>query len=222
MYTIMTGLSRWRACLALAIPLLLFAACTDDGLTVAPSAPQLTPAAGGRATDLSGEAWVRGSVSILLEGPWGVSSLVQANPVAQAVHADVTASIYTLRKWHGTMSSTEVTNACTALNGTTCGTWDDIPNYCSVHADDPDEGAPGAAGQASGYMTARWEDKSAMTTANAYRSCPSLGTSGGSGGNPVPGSGGQTCYEAWYVWADGSHPDQFIGIVCFGGGINAS
>ena len=223
MYTNMTGLSRRRACLALALPMFLLAACTDAGQVAAPSAPQLTPATGSRA-DIREEAWLKGSVSVLLQGPYGVASQVQASPIARVVHSEVSASIRTLRNWHGSISNIEVFNQCTWLNGTICSTWDDIPDYCSVRPDEPDEGAPGAEGQASGTMSAAWDGWGLSTYAFAQNSCPSvIGRSGGGGGGGSgPGSGGTTCYEAWYVWADGSNPDQFIGIVCFGGGTNAS
>jgi hypothetical protein len=225
MYTVTSGRSRHALCLALTISLALLGACSADGRIAAPSARPFAPTAAAAAMDAditdpaNPELSIKGDVSISLTGPFGVTAGVTASQKASWVHAEVTASVWTLRNWHGASYSTEITNQCTYFNATRCTTWDDISNWCSTRADD-DEPPPGAAGIATGRMSGQWATRSAATTVSTENSCPGVASSsgGGDGGSPSGGSGGVTCYEAWYVWSDGSRPDQFIGIVCFGSG----
>jgi hypothetical protein len=224
MYTVTSGRSRQRLRLALTISLVLLGACNEDGRIAAPAARALAPTAAAAVMDAditdppNPELSLKGEVSISLTGPFGVMSSVTASQKASYVHAEVTASVWTLRNWHGGSYSTEITNQCTYFNATRCITWDEISNWCLPRTDD-DEPPPGAAGTATGYMSGRWVEQRASTSVSTKNSCPGVVTSGGgSAGSPSGATGGQTCYEAWYVWSDGSHADQFIGTVCFGGG----
>lgn len=155
----------------------------------------------------------------LSTGSMGVYNEASVEQKASFIRATVDATI-TARNANdgGGAGSTHVVNQCSISNAFFCTTFDFIPDYC--HADPhTGEGAPGATAKGDGTYSASWKDLSASLSLHATDQCPAkvISYRGGSdGGGSVTGAG-EVCYEAWLVYPDGSHPDQYIGIVCFSG-----
>lgn len=153
----------------------------------------------------------------LSTGAMGVYNEASVTQKASFIRATVDARI-TARNANdgGGAGSTQVVNECTIRNAYFCTTFDFIPDYC--HADPyTGEGAPGATAIGDGTYAAEWLESSASLSLRASDQCPAKVISYRGGNSNVQTGAGQVCYEAWLVYPDGSHPDQYIGIVCFSG-----
>ena len=154
----------------------------------------------------------------LSTGSMGVYNEASVEQKASYIRATIDATI-TARNANdgGGAGSTHVVNQCSISNAFFCTTFDFIPDYC--HADPyTGEGAPGATGSGDGTYAANWKELSASLALHVTDQCPAKLVSYRGGTGSTEGTGaGQVCYEAWLVYPDGSHPDQYIGIVCFSG-----
>jgi hypothetical protein len=153
----------------------------------------------------------------LSTGSMGVYNEASVELKASYVRATIDAMI-TARTANagGGAGTTHVMNQCRSYNAFFCATFDFIPDYC--HANPIiGEGAPGATASGIGTYEAGWRDQSASLSLHGTDQCPgkSISYRGGDGSNGSGSSSGQVCHEAWLVYPDGSHPDEYIGTVCF-------
>jgi hypothetical protein len=199
----------------------LIAACNGSGADAGPTRPfhAGTPmyAIDPDVTDPADAAsTMTGSISLAInqESP-KVTSLLIVSQKASRLQSDVHAIITALGTEIGSPQETYVTNACDRVNTFSCATTDPIPQYCKASGS---SGAPGAKGFGTANFTADWVNAFAFLDVRADVSCPAIAqkSTPGGGGFPGDGGGGMICYEVWAVWGDGSHPDIYLGIACFG------
>jgi hypothetical protein len=206
---------RSVAALACVLAVAMLSGCTgntDAGRSLRPIASD--PAVSADVVDPgSSQSTLSGTLIIVLDGTAPhVYNLAVTSDIAKKIDINVNATVTALgANQGGGAGVAEVVHPRTCLNVGICSTWDAIPTFC---VPDPRGIAPGANAAATGTYHAEWEGYSADATKSNSASCPHIG---GVTGGESPGSGGgdEVCYEAWLVWADGSHPDQFLGVVCF-------
>lgn len=218
---------KWTGVFAVAAACSFGLACARDG--AAPTTSSLRPQSASH-DDISDPSdpynAVHGNIWIALDaGMFGsfVNGSVSVTQEASTVHMNYDATITANdANEGGGAGSTQVINQCTQSNSMGCDKTDPIPSgYCTPSTEQ--SGAPGATGHGTVSFYAIWNEQRAGNSVSTTASCPRVTANKTGETTTDDGSGGtKTCYEMWYVWSDGSHPDEYIGTICFneGGGEN--